>query len=85
MSQDGLKDELIRGHPDDGLGLLQVVLLSYDDKGERQKDGDRYAAIKFPPSYAVSPVMDCPNINVDADILLGGYVLASAELGTVSQ
>lgn len=56
MSQDGRKDLASgNGRPNDGLGLLQVVLLSYDSKGERDKDEDQYAAIRFPGSYEVSP------------------------------
>jgi hypothetical protein len=55
MSQDGRKDVPVpgNGRPNDGLGLLQVVLLAYDSKGERHKDGDQYAAIRFPASYVV--------------------------------
>ncbi|KAF8196154.1 hypothetical protein BJ912DRAFT_128573 [Pholiota molesta] len=50
MTQDGQSTSR-HGRPNDGWGLLQVVLLSYDSKGERQKNGDQHAAIRFPASY----------------------------------
>jgi hypothetical protein len=34
---------------------LQVVLLAYDDDGERDAAKDQYAVIRFPNSYEVIP------------------------------
>jgi hypothetical protein len=37
--------------------LLQVVLLAFDKHGDRDKEKDRYAAIRFPQTYEVSTLI----------------------------